>query len=211
MIQADALDLPLKTDSVDCIITSPPYFGCESYDGIFKLGTEDNVQDYANGMAITLTDCKRVLKKGGTLWLILGDLDNQIPISMAPQRVAIELVADGWILAQEIHWFKTYKMSGHVRCFNHPGSTTEKVYMFVNGGTHRYYDASSHTGNVWQLSPGSWKNNWASLPEALVEKCLMSSTVPSQIILDPFAGSGVVQRVAEYWDRVGISCDIVIP
>lgn len=216
MIQADAHHLPLKDDSVDCIITSPPYFGCGYYEspvGLYdwKLGLEDNVEEYAKHIFWALKDCKRVLKEGGVLWLILGDSDNHIPIFMAPQRVAIEMINGGWVLAQEIHWFKTHQMTGRVRCFCHPGSTTEKVYMFVNGGTHRYYDSSSPTGNVWKISPGSWEKNWATLPDALIRNCIMSSTVPGQVVLDPFAGSCAVQRVAEYWDRVGISCDIVIP
>jgi len=217
MIQADAMHLPLKTGSVDCIITSPPYFGCADYGGetIFRdgpsvLGTEHHSQLYAIHMAQALEESYRVLKQGGIMWLILGDIDDRIPIRMAPQRVAIQLQNQGWVIAQEIHWLKTHRVSGSVRCFGHPESTTEKVYMLAKGDMHKYSEDPFFKGNVWEISPATWKDDWAVLPEKLVEKCLFSSTAPLDIVLDPFAGSGVVPRIADYWDRVGIGCDLLI-
>jgi len=219
MIQADAMHLPFKRESVDVIITSPPYFGCADYgvetvfrDGPSVLGTENNASLYAIHMAQALEESYRVLKQGGIMWLILGDVDDRVPIRLAPQRVAIQLQNQGWVIAQEVHWVKTHRVSGSVRCFEHPESTTEKVYMLVKTfAKHSYIDDALFKGNVWEISPAVWKNDWAALPEKLVEKCLFSSTVPGDIVLDPFAGTGVVPRIADYWDRVGIGCDLVTP
>lgn len=200
---------------MDTIITSPPYFGSDSYEIPTSLhgevlGAESDVEKYVARLVMALRECWRVLKENSTLWLIIGDKDNEIPISMAPQRLAIALEIDGWTIAQEIQWVKTYRPTGRVRCFNHPASKTEKVYMLVKG-QHRYFESIDHRGNVWEVSPAVGRGLWPVLPDKLIEKCLFASTVPGDVVLDPFSGSGAVPRVAREYDRIGIGCDIVIP
>jgi len=224
-IQADAHYLPIKSEFVDTIITSPPYYGSDSYeipstiryieygDGVV-LGSENEVEDYVAHLVIALRECWRVLKEKSVLWLIIGDKDDEIPVSMAPQRLAIALEKDGWTIAQEIHWVRAYRKSGRVRCFDHPESTTEKVYMLVKG-QHRYYENRCRVPppfreNVWGISPAVGKGLWPVLPDRIIEECLFLSTASGDVVLDPFSGSGAVPRVAQYWGRVGIGCDIVV-
>lgn len=217
MIQADAMLLPLKDDSVDCIITSPPYFGSDEYETpgeIPSLGTEGRYEDYVDHMVRILQDSYRVLKKTGVMWLILGDLDDHPPISMAPQRVAIALERYGWIIVQEVNWVKTYRVPGRVRSWRHPEARTEKVYLLAKDIDHYRYidDPMFRNGNVWDISPARHiAGKWAVLPDKLIEKCIFSSTVPTDIVLDPFCGTGSVPRVAYSWDRIGIGSDICLP
>lgn len=214
MIQANAYDLPFKDDSVDCIVTSPPYFGCEEYETEehpeAKLGTEGRHEDYVFNMVRIFNESYRVLKSKGTLWLILGDLDDQIPIVMAPQRVAIAMMGYGWILVQEITWVKPFVMGARAS-FMQPQSVTEKVYMFSKSYKYVHHHPTPERYNAWAISPAIPRGLWAELPEEIVSRCLTISTNIGDVVLDPFCGSGTVPKIAEKMDRVGIGSDLFLP
>src|SRR3990167_9755753 len=66
----------LKTfdaESVDCCITSPPYFGLRDYGMDGQIGLEETPEAYVTKLVEVFREVKRVLKKDGTLWLNLGD------------------------------------------------------------------------------------------------------------------------------------------
>lgn len=214
MIQADAYELPFKDNSVDCIVTSPPYFGCEYYgtseNSEAELGTEGRYEDYVFDMVRVFSESYRVLKNKGTLWLILGDLDDQIPIVMAPQRVAIEMMKYGWILVQEITWVKPFVM-GAKASYMQPQSVTEKVYMFTKSYDYTHHHPTPKRYNAWSISPAIPRGLWAELPKEIAWRCIAISTNPGDVVLDPFCGSGTVPKVAEEMDRVGIGSDLFLP
>src|SRR3990167_8338458 len=69
----------LKTfpdESVDCFITSPPYWGLRDYGIEGQLGLEKTPEEYVAKMFQLFHEVKRVLKDDGTLWLNLGDSYN---------------------------------------------------------------------------------------------------------------------------------------
>lgn len=71
----DALE-QLRTipdESVDCIITSPPYWGLRDYGKEGQLGLEKTPQEFVAKLADIFEECRRVLKNSGTLWLNIGD------------------------------------------------------------------------------------------------------------------------------------------
>jgi len=69
-----SLILPkIPSNSVDCIITSPPYWGLRDYGAPGQLGLEKTPEQYVDKMVKIFREAKRVLKKEGTLWLNLGD------------------------------------------------------------------------------------------------------------------------------------------
>lgn len=59
-------------NSVDCCITSPPYWGKREYES-GGLGLEDTYESYTENLTSILLEVKRVLKSTGSLWLNLGD------------------------------------------------------------------------------------------------------------------------------------------
>ena len=76
--RADAHCLPLEDESVDLIVTSPPYFalrsytdGGEHYDG--QIGSEATPQAFLEALWAVTAECKRVLKPSGSMWVNLGD------------------------------------------------------------------------------------------------------------------------------------------
>ena len=71
---ADARQLPIPDESVDCVVTSPPYFGLRDYqlegEGI---GLESTPDLYVQNLVKVFREVWRVLKPTGTVWLNLGD------------------------------------------------------------------------------------------------------------------------------------------
>lgn len=81
ILQGNALDRikELQSESVDCIVTSPPYYGLRSYlpeghpDKTLEIGLEESPEAYIEKLVSLFRECRRVLKDTGTFWLNLGD------------------------------------------------------------------------------------------------------------------------------------------
>ena len=63
----------LSNESVDCVITSPPYWRLRDYGIEGQFGLEKTPEEYVAKMVEVFREVKRVLKKEGTLWLNMGD------------------------------------------------------------------------------------------------------------------------------------------
>lgn len=75
VINGDALEqLKILPDKlVNCIVTSPPYWGLRNYGVTGQIGMEKNPQDYVMKIVEIFREARRVLKDDGTFWLNLGD------------------------------------------------------------------------------------------------------------------------------------------
>lgn len=73
--RADALTFlkGLPDDLVNCIITSPPYYGLRDYEADGQLGLEADLDSFIAGMVTLFEEARRVLRPDGTLWLNMGD------------------------------------------------------------------------------------------------------------------------------------------
>lgn len=63
----------LPERSVDCIVTSPPYYGQRDYGIDGQFGLEEHPQSYIDRLVATFRQARRVLKPMGSLWINLGD------------------------------------------------------------------------------------------------------------------------------------------
>jgi DNA modification methylase len=70
---ADARAIPLKDATVQCCVTSPPYWGLRDYGTPGQLGLEATPEEYVANMVEVFREVRRVLKDDGVLWLNLGD------------------------------------------------------------------------------------------------------------------------------------------
>ena len=105
----------LIPESVDCCVTSPPYAnGLRDYGTPGQLGQEPTVAEYVANLRAVLAGVRRVLKPAGSLWLNVGDAYAKQPrqgaatgsLLLAPQRIALALSADGWIVRNIVVWHK---------------------------------------------------------------------------------------------------------
>lgn len=73
--QGDALEVlsGFPDKSVNCVITSPPYYGLRDYGEPDQIGLEETPEEYISKLVKIFREVKRVLKDDGTLWLNLGD------------------------------------------------------------------------------------------------------------------------------------------
>ena len=126
----------MPADSVDCCITSPPYWGLRDYGHGDQLGLEPTPEAYVQNMVEVFREVHRVLKPTGTLWLNLGDsYAGKKQLQGIPWRVAFALQADGWYLRQDIIWHKPNPMPESVtdRC------TKAHEYLFLLSKSERYF------------------------------------------------------------------------
>ena len=75
IINGDSLKIlkTLDTESIDCIITSPPYWQLRDYNISGQIGLEENVEEYIEKLMLIMDELYRVLKKSGTFFLNIGD------------------------------------------------------------------------------------------------------------------------------------------
>jgi len=75
ILEGNVLDTIKNIDSksVQCVVTSPPYWGLRDYGTDEQLGLEETPEEYVENMIKVFREVKRVLKDDGTLWLNLGD------------------------------------------------------------------------------------------------------------------------------------------
>jgi site-specific DNA-methyltransferase (adenine-specific) len=113
----------LPTASVDCVVTSPPYFGLRDYGVTGQLGQEATVEDWVANLRAVCQELHRVLAPHGSLWLNLGDSYSTHPrfgaaaksLLLAPERLARALLHDGWLLRNKVIWAKSNPLPSPAR------------------------------------------------------------------------------------------------
>jgi len=127
----DALDMlrTLPPGSVQCCVTSPPYYGLRDYGVAGQIGQEDSPAAYVARLVEVFREVRRVLADDGALWLNLGDCYANKQRMMIPARVALALQADGWWLRDEIVWHKPRTTPAPVK--DRTVSAHEMVYLFA--------------------------------------------------------------------------------
>lgn len=104
----------LADASVDCIVTSPPYYRLRDYGVTGQLGDEASVTSWVQQLRDVAVELARVLTPTGSLWLNLGDSyathqregAARKSLLLAPERLALALTDDGWLLRNKIVWSK---------------------------------------------------------------------------------------------------------
>jgi DNA modification methylase len=168
-------------ESINCVVTSPPYWALRDYGVAGQLGLEPTFQEYITKLCDIFDEVKRVLKKDGTCWVNMGDTYNaggnyrgkemdetckevysrkdfagcqndkkaqgiqDKCLCQIPSRFAIEMTNRGWILRNEIIWYKPNAM---------PSSVTdrftvdfEKVFFFVKNK--KYWFEQQLEKSIW--------------------------------------------------------------
>jgi site-specific DNA-methyltransferase (adenine-specific) len=179
----DSLEV-LKTfpsDSIDCVVTSPPYYALRDYGVQGQIGLEKTYHEYINKLLDLFDEVKRVLKPTGTCWVNLGDsysrgtrdkdgknhslntnskevfIDPKFKpnygetdkcLLQIPSRFAIGMTDRGWILRNEIIWYKRNCMPSSVK--DRFTVDFEKIFFFTKSKKYWFetqYEA--HTSIPW--------------------------------------------------------------
>ena len=207
--QGDCLDLIKKIDdkSIDCIITSPPYWKGFEYEAYFN-----SYKQYLDWCNLWLKECKRVLKNEGTFYLNVIN-DSEITIrAFEIMEIATRHIM--FKLHDTIIWYRYNQQPANTE--RQLTNQCEYIFMLRHTSaniklnkdlaykTHPSLFKTKNVGNVWELPFNSGKSNienfgrketqskWghSGFPMQLPETCILLSTNPNDLVLDCFSGSG---------------------
>ena len=165
ILRGNALALPLADESVDLVVTSPPYFGLRSYqDGgehyEGQIGAEATPAEFIDALIAATREMVRVLKPSGSIWVNLGDkmsgggTSGCAPAKSLmgiPWRYAIRCIDKlGLILRAEVIWSKPSGL---------PESVTDRVRRSHEQWFHftkqpRYFSAVDEIREPHRSEPG---------------------------------------------------------
>ena len=155
----------LPDNSIDCCVTSPPYYALRDYGCDGQIGLEETPEKYIESLCDVFSEVRRVLTPQGTLWLNIGDSYNGNKVGNTevvknkkvsesndfhkklwigakpkdligiPWMLAFALRSQGWYLRQDIIWQKPNPM---------PESVTDRCtksheYIFLLSKSQKYY------------------------------------------------------------------------
>jgi site-specific DNA-methyltransferase (adenine-specific) len=157
--------------SVDCVVTSPPYYQLRDYGVGGQLGLEPTVDGWVQGLRAVAGQVARVLKPSGAFWLNLGDSFSRHEqygapaksLLLAPERLVLALASDGWLVRNKVIWAKTNPMPSSIR--DRLSLTWEVLYLLVRS-PHYYFDLDAirepHTSTSGRSARASLgKPDWA--------------------------------------------------
>lgn len=172
----------MPDECVDCIISSPPYWGLRDYGVEGQLGLEPNFKDFLKVMSKIMVQCKRVLKNTGTCWIDLGDtyagsgkgaggtngkesftFDKKPEVHETikaksrigiPERFYIQCIDEGWIARNHIVWAKDNAMPSPVK--DNLTNMWESIFFFAKSNDANFY-YNEHTFESITTKPKSNK------------------------------------------------------
>ncbi|MHA1967300.1 MAG: site-specific DNA-methyltransferase, partial [Candidatus Hodarchaeales archaeon] len=192
----------IEDNSLDCAITSPPYWSQRDYGFDNQIGNEELLNDYLEKLTTIFNLLRTKLNSSGVFYLNIGDKYltkyGNTPLGMIPYLLAYYLVLDGWNLEDVQIWNKLNHMPSSVK--NRFTNTYEPIFVLSKAKKNYYsiYKQKDKTSNILKipLQPVVYKH-MATFPEKLVEALLKQGLPNEALILDPFAGSGTTCKAAQ--------------
>ena len=136
-------DLP--ADSIDCCMTSPPYWSQRRYEH-GAIGNEPTYQEYMRALLTIFAEVRRVLKPTGSFWLNIGDTYSKKNLLGIPWRLALALTDEqGWILRNDVVWNKI--KGGPDNASDKLRNVHEYIFHFTRQSKGYFYDADSIRSN----------------------------------------------------------------
>ena len=188
----------VRDNSIDIIITSPPYnLGSRHHTGsnIYKPYTDykDDMPEelYQQWQIEILKECYRVLKEDGSMWY-----NHKNRIRNGKQIEPYQwLYKTPFVIKQEIVWQNGSQNFDKIRFY----PMTERVYWLAKNPKTKMMNVINHhdifTRGEWQpvKTQGVFKR---AFPEQMVKDILLCFP-DSKVVLDPFSGSGTTCKVAK--------------
>lgn len=164
----------LPSNSIQCVVTSPPYWGLRDYGIDGQIGLEATLPQFINHLVTIFNEVKRILQNDGILWVNIGDgytsgnrgyraTDKKNParamtvrpdtpeglkpkdLQGIPWRLAFALQDDGWYLRSDIVWNKPNAMPESVK--DRPTRAHEYLFMLTKSEKYYYnYESAKEPG-----------------------------------------------------------------
>src|SRR5256885_6737789 len=228
----DCMDLleRLPEASVDLVVSSPPYNVGKEYE------SKRDLSDYLARQTRGLEQCARVLKDTASIFWQVGSYVD--PVRHVPLDVKFFPILEdlgllprnpiGWIRAHGLHasrkfsgrhetilWFaRTEKHKFFLDPVRVPQKYPDKKHWKgENHGELSCDPMGKNPGDVWAFRNVRHNHEEqtvhpAQFPEDLVERIVMATTEPGDVVLDPYMGVGTVALVAKRWKRHFVGAEL---
>ncbi|MCI5131393.1 MAG: site-specific DNA-methyltransferase [Candidatus Electrothrix sp. EH2] len=217
IITGDALDeLPkIEGASVDLVIADPPYNLGKDYGNNHDIKGFDEYLDFSRAW---LAQAHRILKPTGTLYVFMGFRFISYLYDILDRD--LRMFFNSWIV-----WHYTQGM-GKTKGFS---PRHDDILMFTKTKKpkfnldsvrvpQKYYRErnnmrGANPGDVWNFSHvhycnGNRQDHPTQKPEGLIERMVLASSDPDDLVLDPFSGSGTTLRVCQQLERQAVGIEI---
>ena len=223
----------IEDESIDCIVTTPPYWRRRSQ-GTESI-TATTKEEFVAELLQTMAQAWRVLKPKGSLWLNMGDDTTDGFVQGIPWRVLLQMMdAQGWRLVNEVVWNKTTTSPQGSQ--DHLRKVHEFMFHLVKDEDFYYNDeelrrtfaliqrnddksrarvprGKGHHGqipsDVWTIGvQRSGIAHYCVAPDMLYRLPLVATCPHGGIVLDPYCGTGTACKIAYEMNLRSIGIDI---
>lgn len=208
------------SNSIDLIFADPPFNIGMKYD---NYKDNKSYEEYFNWSKIWISECHRILKKSGSIYIAIGD-EFAAEINLILKKIGYNF--RNWII-----WYYTFGQNQRKK-FNRAHThilyyAKDKGEFYFNDDTIRipsarqliYNDRRAHPrgkvpDDVWEFSRvcGTFNERLGDhpcqMPESLLERIIGASSKEKDLVLDPFGGTGTTATVAAKLKRNFITIDI---
>ena len=195
----------LEDKSIDCIITSPPYYNSQHK---YQRGSGFHYSMDVGEPLYTIIDffekVKPKLKDDAMICLNLGFSYGETGV-MRPYDILNRLRKMGYFVIDQIIWHKNNPIPMRNRLTN----AYELIFVLCKNPKGTYY-TTEYTHNVWKhpVGNGSAHKHSAVFPIEIPKQCLHHFTKEGDLVLDAFMGSGTTARACEEMKRNWIGFEL---
>ncbi len=238
LIVADARLMPeLADESIQLVITSPPYWQLKDYGPEGQLGFDDTYQDYINGLNLVWRECARVLMSGCRLCVNIGDQFARAVFYGRYQVIPIRTEIIRFLRAIGLDYMGAVIWRKVTTCNTTGGATIMGSYPYPRNGilkldyefilifkkpgrppqvTPEQKEASRLTIEEWNAYfAGHWHfpgvkaaDHLAPFPEELPARLIKMFSFVGETVLDPFLGSGTTALAAKNLGRNSVGYEL---
>jgi hypothetical protein len=194
--------MPVETDSIQTVVTSPPYWDLKNY---FKEGQigQESYDEYLDRLNKVWKESARVLKEDGTIWINVNiRIKNSIPYFI-PTDIIKQFREMGLYLIDTVIWHKSSSIPVRDNnltdkyevflCFSK--SMNPRLMNSILENFNEYKNGKISGGLIWNInrkagSVGKKMVHPAIYPTELIDRVIQVSTDIGDNVLDPFLGSG---------------------
>ncbi len=237
-LDARKINSVLTEKIVDVTITSPPYFDMKDYGSENQIGYGQQFDEYLEDIKKVFKNVYNITKETGSLWIVIDTFKKEDKIIPLPFRVADKLDEIGWKLQDIIIWNKdktvpwvrkgqTKNKFEYILFF----VKNPKKFKYYNDRIRqydtkhlkkwwirypeRYNPKGKSAEEVWNYpipTQGSWGKGYVKhfcpLPTDMIGSMIKLTSDETDVILDPFAGTGSVLVQAVYMKRKYIGFEL---
>ena len=193
----------LDDDSIDLIITSPPYYNSQHK---YQRGSGFHYTTDIGEPLYVIEDffekVKPKLKSEAMVCLNLGFSYGETGV-MRPYDILNRLRRQGYFVIDQVIWWKNNPIPMKNRLTN----AYELIFVLSKSPKGTYY-TTEYTHNVWKFPVQKGVGHSAVFPDELPRLCLEHFSKEGDLVLDPFMGSGTTARACEKMQRRWIGFEL---